>query len=126
MRRRWILLALLGILVACSGGQGDPAEVVQEYVQAKVDADSEKIRSLLCTEMEQFLERETRTFDSVSGVTIENMTCVLDENSGEEEGVVRCEGDIVALYGTEETRFPLVSYRVVLQDGEWKWCGEAP
>lgn len=126
MRRRWILLALLGILVACSGGQGDPAEVVQEYVQAKVDADSEKIRSLLCTEMEQFLERETRTFDSVSGVTIENMTCVLDENSGEEEGVVICEGDIVALYGTEETRFPLVSYRVVLQDGEWKWCGEAP
>ena len=36
------------------------------------------------------------------------------------------DGRIVALYGTEETEFPLVSYRVVEEDGEWKWCGEAP
>ena len=39
--------------------------------------------------------------------------------------VVTCQGKIVATYGTEDTEFPLASYRVVEEDGEWKWCGEA-
>ena len=40
--------------------------------------------------------------------------------------VVACTGKIVATYGTENTDFPLVSYKVVQEDGAWKWCGEAP
>jgi hypothetical protein len=39
---------------------------------------------------------------------------------------VSCQGQIVALYGAEQTEFPLTSYRVIQEDGEWKWCGEAP
>ena len=72
--------------------------------------------------MESVLERESRTFESVSGVSIEGMDC---QQEGE-SSVVRCQGKIIALYGTEETEFPLVSYRVVEEDGEWRWCGEAP
>ncbi len=71
--------------------------------------------------MEADLERETHTFDSVTGVTIENMSCQRQIDSQ----VVSCQGEIVALYGNEETVFPLVSYRVTQEDGEWKWCGEA-
>ncbi len=116
------LLLLVFVMAACSGGGTDPAESVEKYLQAKVDGDATQIRSLLCSEMESVLERESRTFDSVSGVTIEDMDC---ERDGE-GNVVRCQGKIVALYGAEETEFPLVSYRVVQEDGEWKWCGEAP
>ncbi|KPK04331.1 MAG: hypothetical protein AMJ56_17715 [Anaerolineae bacterium SG8_19] len=114
-----LLLALF--LVACADA-GDPAETVEKYIQAKVEGDAIQIRALLCSEMESVLERESRTFESVSGVSIEGMDC---QQEGE-SSVVRCQGKIIALYGTEETEFPLVSYRVVEEDGEWRWCGEAP
>ncbi len=90
-------------------------------MQAKADADADTIRQLLCAEMESVFERESRTFDSVSGVHIDGMSC---QQVGDSE-VVSCTGTIVATYGTEETEFPLASYRVVEEDGEWKWCGEA-
>ncbi len=110
-------------MAACSdAGAGDPAETVENYMQAKVDGDVENIRALLCSEMEQFFDRESNTFATVSGATIEDMTCTAKGD----EGVVRCTGKIVALYGTEEQEFPLVSYRTVQEAGEWKWCGEAP
>jgi hypothetical protein len=37
---------------------------------------------------------------------------------------VKCDGKITAQYGNEKNEFPLVTYRVVQEDGEWKWCGE--
>ena len=117
----WTILLLSLILVACGGG-GDPAEAVEGYLQAKVEGDAEQIRALLCSEMESVLDREIHTFDSVTGVTIEGMAC---QRVGDGD-VVDCQGTIVALYGSEETEFPLVAYRVVEEDGEWKWCGEAP
>jgi hypothetical protein len=110
-------------LVSCgNGGGGDPAETVERYMEAKVAGDAEAIRGLLCSEMEVHLERESRTFDSVSGVELQGMACQQDGQST----TVRCQGKILALYGAEQTEFPLVSYRVVQEDGEWKWCGEAP
>lgn len=72
--------------------------------------------------MESVLEREARSFDSVSGVEIEGMACTFEEATN----TVRCNGTIVAMYGTEQTEFPLSAYRVVQEDGEWRWCGEAP
>lgn len=109
-------------LAACGGGNaggGDPAQTVEKYLQAKVDGDADTIRGLLCADMEQFLERESHTFDSVQDVHIEGMSCEAGDN-----GRVTCTGAIKALYGTEETEFPLTNYKVVREDGEWKWCGE--
>ena len=125
MTKRLIILlfaAVLLTLAACGGGgEGDPAQTVERYLQAKTTGDADTIRALLCADMEQFLERETRTFDSVSGVQVQDMACTRDGDSD----VVRCQGKIVATYGTEDTEFPLASYRIVQEDGEWKWCGEA-
>jgi len=122
MRSFGLLLLLLLALAGCASGPGDPAVVVEQYLQAKVAGETDEIRANLCAEMESVLERESRTFDSVSGVELVGMSCQQDGD----QPVVRCEGKITALYGTEETEFPLVSYRVVEEDGQWKWCGEAP
>ena len=123
MKRVVVFLALSAlILIACSSSSAsDPSQTVETYMQAKADSDVDTIGQLLCSEMENVLERESRTFESVSGVHIDGMTC---QQVGDSQ-VVTCEGTIVATYGTEDTEFPLASYRVVEEDGEWKWCGEA-
>ena len=120
--KKIILLSLFIIILAASGGgtAGNPAQTVENYLQAKADGDAATIQQLLCAEMEGVLERESRAFESVSGVHIEGMSCTDEGNSK-----VSCTGAIVATYGTEDTEFPLTAYRVVEEDGEWKWCGEA-
>jgi hypothetical protein len=120
MKRALFLLVFL--LAACGGssGGGDPADVVERYLQAKISSDEEVVRSLLCSAMEADLNREVNSFSSVSDARIENMDCQRDGDTD----VVRCTGSIVATYGTENTEFPLTAYRVVQEDGEWKWCGE--
>ncbi len=117
-----ILLTLSLLLTACNQGGGDPAQVVEDYLQAKVEGNEQVIRSLLCSEMEANAFQEINAFTSVSGAHIEDMACQRVDDTD----IVRCQGKIVATYGTENTEFPLTSYRVVQEDGEWKWCGEAP
>lgn len=127
-----LVLVLLYVGVGCggagagdSGGEADaPARAVEKYLSAKVSGNADDIRAGLCAEMESVLERELRTFESVSNATLENMSCTSDEAAAADETVVRCTGEIAALYGTEETTFPLAAYRAVNEDGEWKWCGE--
>lgn len=122
-----LFVALIGLAVACDGagnpGGGDPAAAVERYLTAKVSSDSDTIRTLLCSEMEAVLERELHTFESVSGAEIQDMVCTAGPVEGDTSRVA-CTGQIVALYGTEETFFPLSAYRAVREDGEWKWCGE--
>jgi len=116
-------LLLLLLLAACGGGgsAGDPARTVEAYLTAKAGADATTIRQLLCSEMESLAERESKTFESVSDVRLEGMSCA----QAGDTAVVTCQGKFVATYGTEDTEFALASYRVVQEDGEWKWCGEA-
>jgi hypothetical protein len=123
MKRGLIMLIPLLVLAACALSEAqDPAKTVEKYFQAKVNGDAKALRPLLCSKMEADLEREAMTFSSVTGVRLEDMAC---ERQGTSD-TVRCKGKIVALYGAQQTEFPLTTYRVVQEDGEWKWCGEAP
>jgi hypothetical protein len=125
------MIALLA--AACGGGSGDtgdsgnlapglpdPAQTVERYLTAKVARDADTVRALLCPAMEADLERETHTFDTVSDARIEDMAC-----TAVDADTVQCAGRIVATYGAEDTEFALSSYRVVEEDGEWRWCGES-
>lgn len=124
MKKLMMFIALLLLLAACGGGDGDGGETavltVENYMQAKVATDANTIRALLCSEMEANAERETLTFQGVDNPRIEAMDCTFD---GQE--TVSCTGKIIATYGTEDNEFPFTNYRVVQEDGEWKWCGEA-
>ena len=117
------MILLTCVLAACdsAGSGGNPAEVVEKYLEAKVAGDESALRELLCLPMEADLQREAASFASVTGVKIDGMQC---QRVGETD-IVACAGEIVATYGTEDTSFPLTSYRVVEEDGVWKWCGEA-
>jgi len=121
MRKQIIMMAGLLILAACAGSSaGDPADTVERYLTAKVAGDADTVRALLCSAMESARDREANAFTSVTGAEIEGMEC---QRAGESD-VVTCTGTIKAVYGTEAAEFPLASYKVVQEDGEWKWCGE--
>lgn len=122
MMRKLTLFFLLSLfLVACGGTESDPADTVEQYIQAKAAGDKNTLQNLLCSEMESRLEQESMTFAGVQGVSVQEMSC---QRVGDTE-TVACTGQITALYGTEETAFPLTTYRVVEEDGQWKWCGES-
>ncbi len=129
MRRLSLLLLFSLLAVAACGGGGesaaDPAaRAVETYLTAKVAGDEDAIRAGLCSEMEGVLERELRTFESVADARIEGMSCAADDAAAASPQTVRCTGQIVATYGTEDTTFPLAAYRAVEEDGVWRWCGE--
>lgn len=108
-------------LVGC--GTPPPAQVqtVKAYLQAKVESDLPTLQSLICAELAQRAVAESRTFATVSNVTIQNMSCRVDEDDTN----VTCSGEIIAQYGNQTTPFPLTRYRVVQEEGVWKWCGES-
>lgn len=117
MRLALLFFTIL-FLSACSTGSTDPqVEVVESYLEAKINGDADAIRNLICSDLESTIEREAASFASVEA-SLEDMSCSADGN------IVTCTGQIVALYGTENREFPLSSYQVVQEDGEWRWCGE--
>jgi hypothetical protein len=122
----FIFIAASFVLGACSGGtpssassSDDAAKAVEAYLTAKVNVDQDGVRQLLCSEKEKDAETEATTFLGVDQPKIDGMKCAsIGDNK------VKCEGKITAQYGAEKNEFPLVTYRVVQEDGEWKWCGE--
>ena len=121
-----LIVIVVGMLAACGGGGSAPAtsgtaaaKAVEAYLTAKVKVDQEGVRKLLCSEKEKDFQTEAATFLGVDQPKLEGMKCA---SAGDDK--VKCEGKITAQYGTEKNEFPLVTYRVVQEDGEWKWFGE--
>jgi hypothetical protein len=119
------LLALMAALLPLSCTEagpagGDPVQVVERYLKAKVAGDAQTVRLLLCAELEHLWEREVHSFDNVDGVRVEDLAC---RRRGAAD-IVDCTGEIVALYGGDQRVFPLSAYRVVYEAGDWRWCGE--
>ncbi|MFN8377985.1 MAG: hypothetical protein U0452_04870 [Anaerolineae bacterium] len=125
MKVGWILIAaLLALsLAACSGeqsGGSDPAGVVEGYLTAKIAGNRDAMAPLICADLEGTLDMEAASFSAVKA-NIEGMDCNFDG----EANTVSCVGEIKAEYGLETRSFPLSTYRVVQEDGAWRWCGEA-
>jgi hypothetical protein len=120
MKRLVFLIPLFLFLAACTGeaagtGAGD---IVEDYLEAKIAGDAEALSGLICSEMAGDVTREAASFANVEA-HIEDMQCTANGNT------VTCTGTIIALYGADEREFPLASYRVVQEEGQWRWCGES-
>lgn len=120
IRRIGVSMFAVVILAACSSAASGPAEAVTQYLQAKTEGNRDRLRPLLCASMEADLDGEAISFKGVNA-KLENAVC--KENAG--TNTVTCSGQIVATYTNEQMRFPLGTYRVVQENGQWKWCGEA-
>ncbi len=121
LKRLLLLLVLILILAGCANSV--PAQVVEQYLQARITSDVDQLRSLSCAEWEAQVVLEANSFQG-RDAELWDMSCTADEPNGDET-IVRCTGTIIVVYEGEENEFPLTNYRVVREDDEWKMCGES-
>jgi len=123
-----LILLLLAALAACaeeeSKDEGNAPKVVEDYLKAKVAHDATKLVSLACKAQEAKANQDANSFKSVKA-ELQDMKCTQAGKEGSAI-LVSCEGNIHVDYGGETRDFNLntTQYRVIEEDGAWKWCGE--
>jgi hypothetical protein len=128
--RRLLLIAVVGIvgifaITACSnsGGKQPAAKAVEDYLQAVVSGDENKVTSLSCKDWQS---QATMEMDSFSGVkaALDQAACTQTGTDGK-NSLVQCTGKIKATYNNEQQEFDLAgrTYQVAQEGGDWLVCG---
>ncbi len=120
-----IVMCLAALLLsACGAKASDPAaKAVEDYLNALVNKDQNKLSALSCAEWEQDALME---LDSLQAVTakLDNVTCKTTATSGDTSDVV-CTGSIVATYNNENQNLDLSTktYQVKKVGSDYLMCG---
>ena len=112
------------ILTACAAGnENAPAKAVEDYLNALVAKDENRLSTLSCGEWEDDALLELDSFQAVTA-RLEGLTCEQTGTDGE-TALVLCQGNIVATYNNEDQELDLSvrTYQVVQEGGEWLVCG---
>ena len=126
MRKLIIILALVlatTILAACASNTDAPAQAVENYLNALVNKESDRLPTLVCGEWEEDALIELDSFQAVTA-RLENVACSQTGTDGE-TSLVLCTGSIVATYNGEDQQLDLATrtYQVTEQGGDWLVCG---
>ncbi len=121
MKKRVLCVCML-LLAACSQGS-DPSKAMMDYLQARVEANTDKMRRLSCADWESQALIQAESFRSMNA-QLQNVSCSTGSKDGEYT-VVKCDGRIVTTYNGEKREWELGSYRMKQEDGDWKMCGES-
>lgn len=128
---RAFCLTLLTIIIttlflsACASADNSsaPAKAVQEYLNALVAKDANRLPTLVCGDWEEDALIE---LDSLQAVTarLDNVACTQTGTDGN-TALVDCSGKLVATYNNEDQELDLSvrTYQVVQQNGDWLVCG---
>ena len=121
-----ILLVLFTTLVlpACaSKNDNAPVRAVEEYLNALVEKDANRLTTLSCGEWEDDALLELDSFQAVTA-RLEGLACEQTGTDGD-TALVLCSGNIVATYNNEDQQLDLSvrTYQVVQEGGEWLVCG---
>lgn len=117
-------LIILSFMVACAGKPSDQsARAVEEYYQALVDRDQNRLINASCGAWESQARTDFNAFTAVK-LELKDLKC----NTTGEEGdakLVSCSGFILANYGAEDLEVNIAdrTYLVVKEGGEWRLCG---
>jgi len=121
-----ILFAVLianWLLTACSANSDAPAQAVEEYWNAIVAKDAERLPTLVCGDWE---DDALTILDSLQAVSarLEDVTCS-QTSTDAATTLVDCTGKMVLTYDTEDQEIDLsiYTYEVVQEGGEWLVCG---
>ena len=118
-----ILMATL-LLAACASNDAEaPARAVEDYLNALVAKDADRLSTLSCAEWEDDALLE---LDSLQAVTarLEGVACEQTGTDGDTV-LVLCAGSIIATYDNEDQELDLSprTYQVAQEGGAWLVCG---
>lgn len=128
--RKFILFTLfttlaLTVLSACgsSANTDAPAKAVEDYLNALVAKDADRLPTLVCGDWEEDALIELDSFQAVTA-RLENVACTQSGTDGE-TALVNCTGSIVATYNNEDQALDLSvrTYQVTEDNGTWLVCG---
>ncbi len=120
----FVLLAftVLLLLTACGQSLDAPAQAVEDYLNALVSKDADRLSSLSCADWEPTAILELDSLQAVE-TRLEGLACTATAN---EDGTfsVNCTGAIVATYNGEDQQLDLSArtYNVIEQGGEYLVC----
>jgi hypothetical protein len=111
------------LLAACASNADAPAQAVQNYLNALVNKEADRLPSLVCGEWEEDALIELDSFQAVTA-RLEDVSCSQTGTDGE-TALVLCAGNIVATYNDEDQKLDLSTrtYQVIEQGGDWLVCG---
>ena len=128
MRKLCVILFTLIIaalfLAACASGNADaPVRAVEDYLNALVEKDADRLSTLSCGAWEESALLELDSFQAVNA-RLEGLACEQTGTDGE-TALVLCNGKIIATYGNEDQELDLSvrTYQVSQEGGEWLVCG---
>ena len=128
MRKSFLIVLILIVtalsLTACASGSNDaPAKAVEDYLNALVAKDADRLSTLSCGEWEDDALLELDSFQAVTA-RLDGLTCEQTGTDGD-TALVLCQGNIIATYNNEDQELDLSvrTYQVVQEGGEWLVCG---
>jgi hypothetical protein len=101
--------------------QSSPELAVTAYFEALVAGEDAKLTELSCASWEAQAANQADSFRSMNP-SLRDMACTAGQ-AGDGFTPVTCQGSIVTEYNGETDEWPLETYRVVQEDGAWRFCG---
>jgi hypothetical protein len=119
----FIFIPAIMILAACAPNNDAPVRAVENYLNALVNKEADKLPTLVCGDWETDAMIELDSFQAVTA-RLENLSCSQTGTDGD-TALVLCTGDIVATYNNEDQKLDLSTraYQVTEQGGDWLVCG---
>ena len=128
MRKFFLILILVIVstllLSACaSKSNNGPTKAVEDYLNALVAKDSNRLTTLSCKDWENEALLELDSFQAVT-TKLDGMSCAQTGTDGD-TALILCKGKIITTYNNENQELDLSTrtYQVVQQGGDWLVCG---
>ena len=111
------------LLIACASSADAPAKAVENYLNALVEKDADRLSTLVCGAWEEDALIELDSFQAVT-TRLEGLACEQTGTDGE-TALVLCNGKIIATYTNEDQEIDLSArtYQVTQEGGDWLVCG---
>ena len=126
MRKLILILSLpiaIILLAACASIGDASVKAVENYLNALVNKEADKLPNLVCGDWEEDALTELDALQAVTS-SLENVSCSQTGVDGDTT-LVLCTGNIVLSYDNENQNIDLSTrtYQVVQQSGDWLVCG---
>ncbi len=121
------LIAGLALILAGCGGAGaagsGAVKAVESYYNAIITQNSDQLNSVTCPEFHEQAQTELDSFQGVKS-ELQGFSCKESGKDGDMT-LVKCNGKIVATYGSEKMDFPISDrlHKVKNNGGNYQVCG---